>query len=372
MRSRVRWLITLILSAALSATASGAGLDCLSCHPEKGDATKASVHAGIDCASCHTSIKAYPHPAQVAKVNCAICHADPASGVAASVHAHSSAQPCLNCHGNAHEILASSNPKSATYPQNLPRTCGECHGKQQGNSPEVYSKYIDSIHGFALTKDGLLVAASCASCHGAHKILSSKDPESRTNRSHIPETCGQCHGGPKAAYEAGIHGQMLAAGVDDAPVCTNCHTAHQISNMSDVNNQIKTAATCGGCHKDEYSTYGDTFHAQVSALGYKQTARCWDCHDFHDILPASDPKSTVARANLVKTCGKCHADANASFVGYDPHADAHNAKKYPLLHAAAIFMNLLLAGVLGFFALHTILWFVRGHLSRLNPETGRS
>lgn len=365
----MKWVIACLLSAALPPVALAAGLDCLSCHTEKGPATKASVHAGLDCVSCHSTIKAYPHPQEQAKVNCGSCHADPASGVTASVHAHAGAQPCLNCHGNAHEILASTNPKSLTYPQNLPRTCGECHDRRQGNAPAVYSQYIDSIHGFALTKDGLLVAASCSSCHGSHKILSSKDPASRTNRAHIPQTCGTCHGGPKAAYEAGIHGQMLAAGVDEAPVCTNCHTTHQIKRVSDVDNQIKTTATCGNCHKDEYSTYGDTFHAQVSALGYRQTARCWDCHGFHDILPASDPKSTVAYANLVHTCGQCHANANASFVGYDPHADAHNAKKYPLLHAAAIFMNLLLAGVLGFFALHTILWFMRSKSSSLpHPE----
>jgi len=32
---------------------------------------------------------------------------------------------------------------------------------------------------------------------------------------------------------------------------------------------------------------------------------------------------------------------------------------YPALHYSAVFMNLLLASVLGFFALHTILWFLR-------------
>ena len=70
------------------------------------------------------------------------------------------------------------------------------------------------------------------------------------------------------------------------------------------------------------------------------------------------------------TCGKCHADANAGFVEYDPHADASNGKKYPLLHASAIFMNLLLASVLGFFALHTLLWFIRAHIARGRAQGG--
>ena len=33
--------------------------------------------------------------------------------------------------------------------------------------------------------------------------------------------------------------------------------------------------------------------------------------------------------NLIATCGKCHTGANASFVKYDPHADAHDAAHYP-------------------------------------------
>jgi cytochrome b subunit of formate dehydrogenase len=35
-------------------------------------------------------------------------------------------------------------------------------------------------------------------------------------------------------------------------------------------------------------------------------ANCASCHGFHDILPASDPLSSVNKANLPQTCGKCH------------------------------------------------------------------
>jgi predicted CXXCH cytochrome family protein len=144
-----------------------------------------------------------------------------------------------------------------------------------------------------------------------------------------------------------------------APVCTSCHTAHQISNPNVVAWQMKTSATCGECHQDKFKTYHDTFHAQVSALGYMETAHCWDCHGFHEILPATDAKSTIAPANLITTCGKCHSGVTASFVSYQPHADKHKRDAYPALWATGIFMNLLLAGVLGFFALHTLLWLIR-------------
>ena len=366
----MKGLTTIWLSLVLAGAAWAAGADCLSCHDEKAP-VKSSIHGSLSCAECHAGFKSYPHPEKPAAVNCGACHAGSVTQLASSVHgkAGAAARACLNCHGDAHSILPSSNPKSATYAANLPRTCGNCHGDaeiaKKAGLAEVYSVYMDSIHGFALTKEGLLVAASCSSCHGSHGILSSKDPKSRTSHANIPATCGTCHAGPVRDYAAGIHGQMLAAGAAEAPVCADCHTAHQIGKVGTAEWQTKTTATCGNCHKDEYATYRDTFHAQVSALGYSQTARCWDCHGHHEILPASDAKSSVAAANLIATCGKCHAGANAGLVKYDPHADSHDRVHYPALHYSAVFMNLLLTGFLGFCAIHTILWYLR---SRSNGQ----
>jgi predicted CXXCH cytochrome family protein len=367
----MNWGAPTLLALGLSMMGQAATTDCLSCHQDQGTSAKASVHGSLSCTQCHSTIHEYPHPQQVTRVNCASCHDGSAHDIAASVHASVGAQPCLNCHGPAHSILPASDPKSSVYAMNLPHTCGECHGNaqiaKQAGLKEVYSLYLDSIHGRALTKNGLLVAANCSSCHGSHKILSSKNKASRTNYANVPATCGTCHAGPLKSYTAGIHGQMLEAGVDSAPVCTSCHTAHQISSVETTSWQMKTTATCGGCHKDELITYHDTFHAQVSALGYVEVARCWDCHGEHEILPASDPKSTIAASNRAATCAKCHTGASASFATYDPHADSHDVKHYPALHYSAIFMNLLLAGVLGFFALHTFLWFIR---SRFGTKGG--
>ena len=360
---KLHWLATLIVLAASELFAAAPDTLCLSCHDEKNAPFHASVHSSLGCTGCHTDIKAFPHPDKVAKVDCASCHAEAASSLAASVHAKASEQPCLSCHGDAHAIVPVKDPKSTVYAANLPRTCGTCHGDkkfaEQHHLPNVYSEYMDSIHGFALTKDGLLVAATCSSCHGAHDILAPGNPKSRTSRANIPATCGSCHEGIDQQYFAGVHGKALQAGNAEAPVCTNCHTAHEIANVRETSFQMKTTATCGNCHEQRYGTYHDSLHAQVSALGYIETAHCWDCHRAHDILPASDARSTVAKANLVQTCGQCHQGASASFVTYSPHADPHNGRQFPALHASAIFMNLLLASLLGFMALHTVLWFIR-------------
>jgi cytochrome b subunit of formate dehydrogenase len=120
---------------------------------------------------------------------------------------------------------------------------------------------------------------------------------------------------------------------------------------------------CGSCHKDRLAHYYETYHGKAMALGKPnvapEVAACYDCHGYHDVLPTSNPKSHLSKANIVGTCRKCHAGASASFAKYDPHADPMDAEHSPALHWTFVFMTCLLVGVFLFFGLHTMLWVVR-------------
>ena len=384
--------IALALGALLVLAAprvAPAETDCLSCHGDKSlqdgaghnvgvdaGAFGASLHGSLKCGDCHATIKDYPHPDQVTPVKCESCHTGEAEGLVGSVHANRAEHPCISCHGDAHAIFPKNDPRSTVYPLNIPHTCGACHGNdamaKKHGLPNVYPQYIDSIHGFALSKEGLLVAANCQSCHGSHHILSHTDPQSPTYKANVPKTCGNCHAGITANYLGGVHGKAIASGNLNAPVCSDCHTAHAILQPTEATFRMQSTPICGSCHKDKLSTYRDTFHSQLGSLGgYVETARCWDCHGAHDVLPASDPRSPIAPANLVATCGKCHAGANASFVQYQPHANAHNRKLNPALFYIRLFMNLLLASVLAFFAIHTILWLIRSRYQQIKTRPAK-
>lgn len=382
----------LFLLASLSITAQ-AQTDCLSCHgdPTAQDANghtigvdtgafHASIHGSLQCTACHTSVTGYPHTGHPEEVKCATCHADEASGLVGSVHEHSTSQPCTTCHGAAHNTLPKDNPKSAVYPLNIPATCGKCHGDAkmatQHHLSNVYPQYVDSIHGYALSKEGLLVAANCSSCHGSHHILSHTDPQSPIYRTNIPKTCGTCHAGILTEYSAGVHGHALATEIANpeghatlhAPVCTDCHTAHAINTPSNA----QSTPLCGSCHQAQLTTYRDTFHSQVSSLGsYVEVARCSDCHGEHEILPASDPRSPVNSANLVKTCGRCHQGANAGFVKYQPHANDHNRRMNPVLYYIRLFMVLLITGVMTFFLIHSLLWLIRSLVEKAHGPSAK-
>jgi predicted CXXCH cytochrome family protein len=343
-----------------------------------------SLHAALQCTTCHTDATEVPHAERLRKVGpeaCAMCHDEVVTAYRASVHGYSrtvglsdvgpsEAAACTSCHGSPHYARRSSDPNSPVYPLTLPHTCGACHGdpelaKRHG-IPVVnaYQMYMDSIHGRALTRSGLLVSANCSSCHGAHEIRPKEDPESKVFRGNIPSTCGTCHAGITDLYFSGIHGQAHRGGNVEAPVCVDCHSAHQIARVETAPWKLQIVRECGACHEESLKTYRDTLHGQVTNLGFTVVARCSDCHGSHEVLPASDRKSMIAPANLVTTCQKCHPSANENFVQFSPHADAQDPEKSPFLYYTAWLMNALIISVFSFFGVHTALWFGRSLAER--------
>ena len=370
--------------------------DCLTCHDDdtlkraNGTAVTvrkavfgASVHGPLNCVDCHAGLAhaELPHAETLAKVDCATCHADQVALYTQSAHAAARAggsdmaATCASCNGT-HDIRGGRDPQSRTYHLNIAATCAACHGNRdviaKGHiaAGDVASPFADSIHGRALSRSGLLVAPTCSDCHGPHDIRRKSDPASRVAMANVPATCGKCHEGIARQFGGGIHATMLATGRDGAPACQTCHTAHAITRAENPEWQLTVVSQCGTCHQDKLKTYRDTFHGQVTKLGFRAVATCADCHGNHRILPASNPASPIARANLVQTCGKCHQNASANFVKYDPHADKHNRDRNPVLYFAANMMQTLLFTVFAFFGVHTALWLARGLKERRRGKDG--
>ncbi len=274
------------------------------------------------------------------------------------------AATCTDCHGT-HDIKRAKGADSRTNHANVEATCGKCHGNDavvaKGKLPggNVASKFHDSIHGKALMGAAQGSAPTCTNCHGAHNIRAKGEAQSRTNRAQVPDTCGSCHQPERAAFGKGMHGKLRQEGVLAAPGCTDCHSAHAIQMHDKPSFQTEVIKECGNCHTDYISTYRDTFHGQVTALGYARMATCASCHGAHEVLPASNPASKVSKQNRLATCQACHAGAGANFASFDPHASRHNKARDPIYFYAAKFMELLLIGVFAFFGIHTVFWLYR-------------
>ena len=364
---------------------------CASCHDKARAALGEGVHgvrkelAGAPaptCTSCHGT-HAVRHAATLTIDACATCHPSQVRGYRDSVHGKSrgrgdsEAATCRSCHGAAHGLLAKSDPRAPTYHLSLPRACAACHADPElakrhnitvGN---VYQLYMDSIHGRAVSKSDLLVAANCSDCHGAHEIKPRTDRTSRVFRANVPATCGACHAGVHTEYAQSVHGQAAAKGDARAPVCTDCHSAHQIRRTEAAPWQLDVIRECGTCHTESLRTYRDTFHGKVTTLGFTRAAKCADCHGSHAIQPASDPRSRVSAMNILATCRQCHTEATWKFTEFHPHADPANKARFPKLYYSWLFMTALLIGTFSFFGLHTLLWLPRSLVDRLRRERAR-
>ncbi|MDH4185169.1 MAG: multiheme c-type cytochrome, partial [Nitrospinota bacterium] len=323
---------------------------CLKCHRPGGAAgheglekLTGSVHSSIACASCHTGVDPKRKDRPCAKnepVDCAHCHAAFGAEYAQSIHGAAlaagvqQAPKCATCHGK-HDIQFHMDEKSPTYRSAIPALCGQCHGGQHPPSSisamgaKAITDYSTSVHGAEVLKKGHLAPAVCTDCHSSHGMRKSSDPMSTVYKENVATTCGTCHKDIYSDYTHSAHFSLSGASAAELPTCSGCHSAHNISKVTGPKFNREINFQCGGCHKKLADTYKETIHGKIHKLGYEKAAKCSDCHEAHVILPASDPRSSVAPANLMATCGKCHKNISKNFTGFIPHADFHSMDKRP-------------------------------------------
>jgi hypothetical protein len=284
-----------------------------------------SVHAKWHCIDCHADVDRIPHPPRLALVNCQRCHfpGNPVGapeevnyeGYVKSVHGrlrqagNAKAPACQDCHGG-HGVRKPSDAASLVHPLHLPQTCGRCHVR-------VFAEYTTSAHGVSLLEKGNREAPSCSSCHGEHGILPPKENASAVSATHIPETCSNCHGMTEFNLRYGI------------PI-----------------NPVRT--------------FRHTFHGIANELGSVRVANCASCHTAHNILPATDPRSTVNPANIPATCGKvgCHPGANANYARGRFHIDP-SSRDAGIIYWVALFFKILTVSTLAALGAHIVLDLVK-------------
>ena len=297
---------------------------CFSCHSDSGKVKiknasgislvvnsarfAKSVHGDLDCVDCHEDMESARPPHNTgrhrSKVNCGDCHDsdDVGDGI------HLQKLDCSDCH-TKHYIQPSD-----TLIKSAEKFCLNCH-----KSHDVQG-YTRSIH-FKSRQKGRK-APTCVTCHGrnVHNIKKVK-----FSQKELDDKCAQCHAGVVRQYENSLHGKGLAQGKYLAPNCISCHGAHKIlSNKNDksVTYKMNIPALCGRCHKDgtkvselrEISqthilkNYSQSIHGKgLFERGLIVAAACTDCHTAHSVLPHTNPKSTINRTNIARTCEKCHA-----------------------------------------------------------------
>ncbi|MBN8546502.1 MAG: cytochrome c3 family protein [Ignavibacteria bacterium] len=164
------------------------------------------------CVDCHGSHKIKNKEDQASNVyagnipnTCGGCHKDIKADYSASIHYDAftkkvkDAPVCSSCH-NEHE----------TAEVKTEKICAGCHQPVEispdyalSNNKTKVSK--NNYHGIEV-KDNKVTVSNCASCHGPHKIINSKDAGSAVNKKNLQATCGKCHPGAETDFVSGtIH-----------------------------------------------------------------------------------------------------------------------------------------------------------------------
>lgn len=363
-------------------------VSCAACHEEPVAQVPKSAHSILGkqaCASCHGTAHEVQRAEKIMPQQCATCHEESVHGYQLGVHAAArktgdqQAPTCTACHGSPHKILAASDPQSPVHHGNIPATCATCHGQKfvmerTGHSAQPFYSYSESVHGRAIAA-GSTKAAVCTDCHGVHEIRPASDERSSIFKFNVPATCAKCHSAVEQQFMQSIHGQAVSRGNGQAPVCTDCHGIHSIKSHFDPNSSVAAQnlarTTCARCHEgvrlsQEFglegrrsTTYLASYHGLASKLGSQIVANCASCHGVHNILPSSDPRSTIARGNLVRTCGQCHPGVTEKFALGKVHVDAPISADIGSVAVRWIrrFYLSMIFGVIGAMVLHNfIIW----------------
>jgi hypothetical protein len=290
--------------------ASGARLDCGTCHNSTDADVKAAIAAGSDaCADCHggihhpflstqhttvtpptaviNCIQAGCHTGDLAAIHapgkgCADCHANPA---------HAATKDCTVCHGNSgphegtHAVVSSISTGTATCTQAAP-----CHG----TSVVAIHPTCATCHSSTSSKVVGAIAAGNATCETCHGVGFFAASHGTGNAKHVVSgSCfvSTCHGTDVTA----MHVNDFRGTGATPPGCAACHAAG------------KTPSTnCTTCHADIITPHDYvTAHARVQPLLAANSTACVACHgsDIKNVLPAGNPVTGVIEHN---GCS-CHA-----------------------------------------------------------------
>ncbi len=189
--------------------------------------------------------------------------------------------------------------------------CLACHNNpnqvKQLPSGEPVSLYVDEKD-FANSVHGQKNLA-CVQCHTnitgfPHPAFFATDRRDVTLQMY--SLCRQCHQDNYAKTLDSIHTKAIAGGDRNAAVCTDCHTAHAITNPHQPRTRIPQ--TCAQCHGAIYDDYAKSIHGSALLdVSNPDVPTCIDCHGVHNI---GDPTTAVFRLKSPEICAKCHTDKN--------------------------------------------------------------
>lgn len=376
-------------------------VNCLQCHkdappkhsfhPQMMQANGKNGPPNLSCKGCHGTHNVESPQNPGAKFShekipsaCGQCHQEIGNHFAQSEHGIAFANKmrgapnCILCHKNPIARL-STGQDSTQWKIAQEKMCLSCHldnpdvRNRMSPTSKFISAYEHSVHGAALLR-GNAKAANCVDCHGSHQMNKGSDIKSTVNKLNIHKQCAKCHASIEKDYLGSVHGVAINNRNLNAPVCTDCHGEHNILKHTDPNSPVAagnvSTQVCTPCHSsmklsekfgissNRTQTFADSYHGLALRGGSAEVANCASCHGAHNIKPSWNPTSTIHKANLAKTCGKCHPGANQKFTIGSVHVTTEQ-KEEPILYWIATIYIILIVSTVGGMFFHNLIDLIK-------------
>lgn len=144
--------------------------------------------------------------------------------------------------------------------------------------------------------------------------------------------CRACHKKNVKLYDDSLHAALVREGNSEAPLCSDCHNPHAVRANSAIGPMGDVP--CRKCHSKIFKAYASSVHGlarskQTGKLGVdeKKAPICADCHQAHEIKAAS------TEGRIKGACLDCHKDALTAHKLWLPNAEQHfEAISCPVCH----------------------------------------
>lgn len=200
---------------------------------------------------------------------------------------HASQLICTDCHAKYDQ----DHPTGATFDSERAYTVKSYEVCKKCHF-DTYTRTLESVH-YELLKTGFEGAPICVDCHGAHNIT---NPHAK--RTMMSRSCAACHTDTYAAYAKSVHGRALVEDNNqDVPACADCHTHHQVQQPDTTRFRLTAPEACVRCHGDE---------ALMSKYGISTEVADTYLSDFHGVTASLSRNLSEADQQVVVTCNDCH------------------------------------------------------------------
>jgi predicted CXXCH cytochrome family protein len=203
---------------------------------------------------------------------------------------HASQLICTDCHAKYDQ----DHPSGATFPTRREYTVSSYELCKKCHF-DTYTRTLESVH-YDLLKAGVETAPICTDCHGAHNI-----PNPHSKRAMMSRSCAACHTDVYQIYAESVHGRALVEDDNpDVPACADCHTHHQVQQPG-TRFRLSSPEVCIRCHGNE---------ELMKKYGISTTVAQTYLADFHGVTASLSRNLSEEAQQVVVTCSDCHGVHN--------------------------------------------------------------